>query len=82
VPNHGFAIANIKVICIGEYPATPEIPENSRKWRLQKELQVPQEFPNNSKTGRTGIPVKMAQDAREREGRDPLSGVESDKALD
>jgi hypothetical protein len=24
----------------------------------------------------------MAQDAREREGRDPLSGVESDKALD
>jgi hypothetical protein len=24
----------------------------------------------------------MAQDARERKGRDPLSGVESDKALD
>ena len=28
------------------------------------------------------MPTKMTHDAREREGRDPLSGVESDKALD
>jgi len=39
----------ILILYICEYPATPEIPEYSHMWRLKKELQVPQEFPKNSK---------------------------------